>query len=223
MLECKNISKSYTNFITNEKQMVLSEINLIIKRGDIVALRGPSGSGKSTLLNILSGLDIPSTGGVFFDHQEITKFDYKNITKYRNSNIGIIFQFFNLLPDFNVLENISMPLLIRGDKQKNINKYVYPLLKELNLSNKINSPVNTLSGGEAQRVAIARAIITQPNIVLADEPTGNLDKKNSNDVINLLISTCKKYNTSLFLVTHDSDILDKFDTVLTLDSGKIEI
>ncbi|MBS83020.1 MAG: hypothetical protein CMD65_02665 [Gammaproteobacteria bacterium] len=220
MLKCKNINKYYSNLITNERQTVLSDINLTIKQGDIVALKGPSGSGKSTLLNIMSGLDVPSSGEVLFQDKMITKFNSNKMTEYRNKNIGIIFQFFNLLPDFNVQENILMPLFISG--QRDVPSRLYHILDELNLSHKINSPVNTLSGGEAQRVAIARAIINEPDIILADEPTGNLDKVNSNDVINLLISTCKNINTSLFLVTHDNNILDKFDIILTLDSGNIE-
>ena len=150
------------------------------------------------------------------------KFDLNQRTKFRNHNLGVVFQFFNLLDDFSVYENIAMPLLIRGEKNKIIKEKVNILLDKIGLLKKINSNVTSLSGGESQRVAIARAMVGLPKLILADEPTGNLDKENTEKTINFLIDTCKKNNISLLMVTHDTELLNKFERVYLLESGNLK-
>ena len=201
--------------------MILKDIQLKILPGELVALKGPSGSGKTTLLNIIAGLDNPTSGEVLFDDISMNKLGINQRTSFRNKNLGIIFQFFNLLNDFNVYENIAMPLLLRNNNNLDIKEKVYSIADEIGILDKIDSNISILSGGESQRVAIARAIIGLPKIILADEPTGNLDKQNTDKVINLLTKTCKNYNASLLMVTHDTELLAKFEKVYSLDSGNL--
>ncbi|MBC8304716.1 MAG: ABC transporter ATP-binding protein, partial [Pelagibacterales bacterium] len=196
-------------------------INLNIEKGVLAALRGPSGSGKSTLLNLIAGLDYPSSGKVIFNNIVINNLNNSELAIYRNKNISIIFQFFNLLNDLTVYENIALPLIIRGEKRKQISKKVLPLIEEIGLMNRKNFKTNILSGGESQRVAIARSLVTEPKLILADEPTGNLDKSNTDMILDLLINSCKSTNSTLLMVTHDIDLLKKFDKVYTLESGII--
>ena len=221
-IECQNINKSYIDEKSFNKNNVLKEINLQIPAGETIALTGPSGSGKTTLLNIISGLDEPTSGNVIFDSKSMQKFDLNQRTKFRNHNLGLVFQFFNLLDDFSVYENIAMPLLIRGEKNEIIKEKVNILLDKIGLLKKINSNVTSLSGGESQRVAIARAMVGLPKLILADEPTGNLDKENTEKIINFLIDTCKKNNISLLMVTHDTELLNKFEKVYLLESGNLK-
>ena len=221
-IECQNINKSYIDKKSFNKNNVLKEINLQIPAGETIALTGPSGSGKTTLLNIISGLDEPTSGNVIFDSKSMQKFDLNQRTKFRNHNLGLVFQFFNLLDDFSVYENIAMPLLIRGEKNEIIKEKVNILLDKIGLLKKINSNVTSLSGGESQRVAIARAMVGLPKLILADEPTGNLDKENTEKIINFLIDTCKKNNISLLMVTHDTELLNKFEKVYLLESGNLK-
>ncbi len=221
-IECQNINKSYIEEKSLNKNNVLKEIDLQILAGETIALTGPSGSGKTTLLNIISGLDEPTSGNVLFDSKSMQKFDLNQRTKFRNHNLGVVFQFFNLLDDFSVYENIAMPLLIRGEKNKIIKEKVNILLDKIGLLKKINSNVTSLSGGESQRVAIARAMVGLPKLILADEPTGNLDKENTEKTINFLIDTCKKNNISLLMVTHDTELLNKFERVYLLESGNLK-
>ena len=221
-IECQNINKSYIEEKSLNKNNVLKEIDLQILAGETIALTGPSGSGKTTLLNIISGLDEPTSGNVLFDSKSMQKFDLNQRTKFRNHNLGVVFQFFNLLDDFSVYENIAMPLLIRGEKNKIIKEKVNILLDKIGLLKKINSNVTSLSGGESQRVAIARAMVGLPKLILADEPTGNLDKENTEKTINFLIDTCKKNNISLLMVTHDTELLNKFERDYLLESGNLK-
>ena len=221
-IECQNINKSYIEEKSFDKNNVLKEIDLQILAGETIALTGPSGSGKTTLLNIISGLDEPTSGNVLFDSKSMQKFDLNQRTKFRNHNLGVVFQFFNLLDDFSVYENIAMPLLIRGEKNKIIKEKVNILLDKIGLLKKINSNVTSLSGGESQRVAIARAMVGLPKLILADEPTGNLDKENTEKTINFLIDTCKKNSISLLMVTHDTELLNKFERVYLLESGNLK-
>ena len=206
-ITCRNINKSYADINSQNQNCVLKNIDLKIKTGEAIALRGPSGSGKTTLLNIISGLDDPSSGDILFDDILMRNLDTSARAVFRNQNLGIIYQFFNLLDDFNVYENIAMPLLLRGENKKNVHEKISSIVDKIGISEKINSNVKLLSGGESQRVAIARAIIGLPRIILADEPTGNLDKDNTDKVVSLLIETCKRNNTSLLMVTHDIDCL----------------
>ncbi|MEC9206264.1 MAG: ABC transporter ATP-binding protein [Pseudomonadota bacterium] len=220
-INCKNIGKIYIQNNLLESNCVLKDIHLNILSGEIVALKGPSGSGKTTLLNIISGLDNPTSGEILFDNVSMNELSLNQRTSFRNKNLGIIFQFFNLLDDFNVYENIAMPLLLRKGNNLDIKKKVYSIADEIGILDKMNSNISLLSGGESQRVAIARSIIGEPKIILADEPTGNLDKENTNKVINLLVETCKRNNTSLLMVTHDTELLTKFEKVYSLESGSL--
>jgi len=221
-INCIGITKSYSDTKTSDRNNVLKEVNLKINEGELVALTGPSGSGKTTLLNIISGLDDPSSGNVFFDDISIQQLSLNKRTKFRNNNLGVVFQFFNLLDDFSVFENIAMPLFIQKENNKIIEERVKKLLNEIGLSDKTNSSVTSLSGGESQRVAIARAMISLPKLILADEPTGNLDKNNTDKIITFLIDTCKKNNISLLMVTHDTVLLKKFEKIYSLESGNLK-
>jgi len=220
-LSCEHLDKTYQNNSTSIAEHVLKNINLNIEEGVLAALRGPSGSGKSTLLNLIAGLDYPSSGKVIFNNIVVNNLNNSELAIYRNKNISIIFQFFNLLNDLTVYENIALPLIIRGEKRKQISKKVLPLIEEIGLMNRKDFKTNILSGGESQRVAIARSLVTEPKLILADEPTGNLDKSNTDMILDLLINSCKSTNSTLLMVTHDIDLLKKFDKVYTLESGII--
>ena len=221
MLTCKNISKSFGLDNSADRVNVLYDINLAINSNQTIALQGPSGSGKSTLLNLIAGLEKPSSGEICLSGININKLNVNELANFRNENIGIIFQFFNLINDLTVLENISLPLLLRGISKKKSDRRAMVLIENIGLIDRVNYKTNLLSGGESQRVAIARALITRPKIILADEPTGNLDTSNTVNVIKLLLDNCKINNTSLLMVTHDESLLPRFDKVLNLESGKI--
>jgi ABC-type lipoprotein export system ATPase subunit len=221
MLTCKNISKSFGLANSDDRTNVLYNIDLTIDFGETIALKGPSGSGKSTLLNLIAGLEEPTSGEIYLSKTNINKLGVNQLASFRNKNIGIIFQFFNLINDLTVLENISLPLLLRGINKKTAEQRAIMLIKNIGLVDRINYKTNLLSGGESQRVAIARALIAEPKIILADEPTGNLDVSNTVNVMKLLLDNCKINNTSLLMVTHDESLLSRFDKVLNLKSGKI--
>jgi putative ABC transport system ATP-binding protein len=221
MLSCKNISKHFLLGNSLKSVEVLKDVSLNIDAGQITALKGPSGSGKSTLLNLISGLEEPSYGEIYLNKTCLNKLSINELSSFRNNNIGIIFQFFNLINDLSILENISLPLLLRGVAKKTAEQNAKVLIDNIGLLDRIDYKTNLLSGGECQRVAIARALITEPKIILADEPTGNLDAKNTLNVMKLLISNCRMNNTSLLMVTHDESLISEFDKVLMLDSGKI--
>ena len=220
-LSCEHLDKTYQNNSTSIAEHVLKNINLNLEKGVLAALRGPSGSGKSTLLNLIAGLDYPSSGKITFNNMIVNNLNNSELAIYRNKNIGIIFQFFNLLNDLTVYENIALPLIIRGENRKQISMKVLPLIEKIGLMNRKDFKTNILSGGESQRVAIARSLITEPKLILADEPTGNLDKSNTDMILDLLIDSCKSTNSALLMVTHDIDLLKKFDKVYTLESGII--
>ena len=220
MLSCKKIYKSY-NTTNLDLSPVIDNVDLTIQKGELIALKGPSGSGKTTLLNLISGLDNITSGEIIFENQNLASMNNNELSFFRNRNIGIIFQFFNLLNDLTVVENISMPLLLRGVNKKIAYHRALNLVKELDLVERANYKTNLLSGGESQRVAIARSLITEPKIILADEPTGNLDTENTEKIIKLLINSCKEFNSSLLIVSHDENIIKHFNTVYQLDSGKL--
>ena len=221
MLILKDLSKSFLIDQSESRINVLNSINLSIETGTTVALTGPSGSGKSTLLNLISGIEDASSGSIIINDRMINDLSQNELCNFRNQNIGMIFQFFNLINDLTVIENISLPLLMRGVNKKSILKTVDSLIDSIGLTERASYTTNLLSGGEAQRVAIARALVTKPSIILADEPTGNLDKRNTTNIINILIQLCKENRSTLIMVTHDNDLLTKFDQTYTIESGKI--
>ena len=221
MLILKDLSKSFLIDQSKSRINVLNSLNLSIETGTTVALTGPSGSGKSTLLNLISGIDDVSSGSIIINDQMINDLSQNELCNFRNQNIGMVFQFFNLINDLTVIENISLPLLMRGINKKSIMKTVGNLIDSIGLRDRASYTTNLLSGGEAQRVAIARALVTKPSIILADEPTGNLDKKNTTNIIDILIQLCKENKSTFIMVTHDNYLLTKFDKTYTIESGKI--
>lgn len=213
ILNLENISKEY------EDCKALENINLKIKKGEFVAIIGQSGSGKSTLLNIIAGIDTPTKGKVYIKDTEITSMKNNEKTIFRRKNIGYIYQFYNLLPTLNVRENIILPVVL--DERKVNKKRLDNLIKELGLATKLEYLPNELSGGQQQRVAIARALISNPVIVLADEPTGNLDRKTSRKIIEKLKYYNQKFGQTIIMVTHDEKLAKETDRIITVLDGKI--
>ena len=216
-LKLNNVSKTYEGL----DAPIFSNLNLEINQGAHIAVTGVSGSGKSTLLNLMAGLDRPAKGEVSLNG---ISFDYSNqteLSKIRNIHYGFIYQFHHLLPDFTALENALLPLLVRRQKIENIRDEGLKLLDKLGLKNRINHMPHELSGGERQRVAIARALIHRPSIILADEPTGNLDYKNANLVFEMFLEVAKETKTAIVLVTHDVEIASKMDKICHLNEGKL--
>jgi len=208
-IECINLSKSF--FVDNNKIEVLDNINIAIKRGDLVALSGRSGAGKSTLLQILASLDAPSSGSIKYDDKLITSFNNSDLSNIRLNNFGFVYQFHHLLEDLTVIENILIPLEISN---KSIDKSeVIEIVDEVGLSNRINHHPWKLSGGEKQRVAIARALINKPNFIFLDEPTGNLDEDNAEIIQNLLLGISRRHKIALITATHDSNFIKNFDKI----------
>ena len=217
LIEVKNLSKIYGSGEAEVK--ALKNINLNIEQGEFVAIVGPSGSGKSTLLNLLGGVDKPSSGEVIIKGESIYKLREKELSILRRRKLGFVFQFFNLIPVLTAEENIEMPVLL--DNGKIDKNYMNELLKLLGLEERRNHHPSELSGGQQQRVSIGRALANKPSIILADEPTGNLDSKNSKEVLELLKYCAKKYNQTLILITHDINIAKSADRIITIEDGKI--
>lgn len=217
MIEVRGISKIYGVY-ENEVQ-ALDDINLTIEKGEFVAIVGESGSGKSTLLNMIGGLDDPTEGEVIIDDENITELNEEDIAIFRRRKLGVVFQFFNLIKVLTVEENITLPIML--DHTKVDEKYVNELITILNLEKKRKVLPSKLSGGEQQRVAIGRALAYKPGIILADEPTGNLDTKNTRDVIGLIKAMAKKYNQTLVVITHDVKIAGEADRVITIEDGRV--
>lgn len=217
ILKIQGLKKVYGK--EGNKVEALSGVDLSINKGEFVAVVGPSGSGKSTLLHLLGGLDRPSEGKVIIDGEDIYKYKEDKLAIFRRRKIGFIFQFFNLLPVLDVEENIALPALLDNDKvDKN---YLEDIIKLLGLEDRKHHLPSELSGGQQQRVSIGRALLNKPSIILADEPTGNLDSSNSKEVIELLKFSAKKYNQTLILITHDVNIASSADRVITIMDGKI--
>lgn len=217
LIEVKNLNKIYGS--GEAKVKALKNINLNIEQGEFVAIVGQSGSGKSTLLHLIGGVDIPSSGEVIIDGKNIYKLKEKELSILRRRKLGFIFQFFNLIPVLTAQENIEMPVLL--DNEKIDKKYMNELLRILGLEERKNNYPSQLSGGQQQRVSIGRALANKPSIILADEPTGNLDSKNSKEVLELLKYCAKKYNQTLILITHDINIAKSADRVITIEDGEI--
>ena len=219
MLKITDLSKNYTATGKDNKIKVFSEINLNIKKGETVAILGQSGSGKSTLLSLIAGLEQPSTGEIFIDDVAINSLKESQLAKFRAKHIGIIFQQFHLMPHLTALENVSLPLEL--SRQPDAQEKALHVLKAVHLEHRINHFPHTLSGGECQRVAIARAIIINPSILLADEPTGNLDEKNGERLANILFQLVESNNMTLLLVTHNHSLGDLCDRKILLKEGSL--
>ncbi|MFV2056524.1 MAG: ABC transporter ATP-binding protein [Thiohalomonadales bacterium] len=219
LIKINQLSKHYTEGGT--QRIVLTDISLEIAKGDFIVLLGRSGSGKSTLLNIISGIDTPSAGNVVINDIDLTGLSEHDRTLFRRHNIGFIFQLFNLIPTLTVQENILLPLELTGRLKKGHREHVSKLLAALRLDDRANSFPDKLSGGEQQRVAILRALIHQPELLLADEPTGNLDTESSKTVLGLLKKLVKKEGKTLVLVTHSMEIAQMADKVYLIRDGKL--
>lgn len=217
LFEISGIKKSYK--ITKKNYLyVLKGINLEVYKGEIAAIVGKSGAGKSTLLHILGTLDRPDSGQFLFEDKDVFSFSDKQLAEFRSSKIGFIFQFHHLLPEFTALENVQIASLISGNKSKDNSVNI---LNEVGLKDRTNHKPSELSGGEAQRVAIARALINSPKIILADEPTGNLDTENAEAIINLIFELRKKYNQTYLIVTHNEEFAQRCDRIIKISDGVI--
>ena len=218
ILKVENLTKSYGK--GEAKVDAIKNINLSINKGEFVAIVGPSGSGKSTLLHLLGGVDKPTSGKVYINDVYIYNLKEKDLSIFRRRNVGLIYQFYNLIPVLSVKENILLPAEL--DNRKIDKDYLDDLLKTLGLKERANHLPNELSGGQQQRTSIGRALINRPSIVLADEPTGNLDSKNSKEVLELLKLSVRKYNQTLIMITHDPSIALQADRVITIEDGTIK-
>ena len=217
ILRASNLTKIYGK---NDNMVhAVKNIDLVINKGEFVAITGKSGSGKSTLLHLLGGVDIPTSGSVFIDGVNIYEMKDDKLTNFRRSNIGFIYQFYNLIPVLDVRENIILPVSLEGIPVDE--EYFDEVIKTLDLGKRLHHLPNELSGGQQQRVAIGRAIINHPKIILADEPTGNLDSKNSKKIINMLKYYNREYGQTIVMVTHDSKIAGMADRIITINDGKI--
>ena len=219
LLETVNLKKTYDH--RNGTINLFDNVNIKIKRGDLIALVGPSGSGKSSFLHLLALLDNPTKGKILLKNKDTKDFSDEEKNQARRKNISIIFQDNNLLTDFNVLENVTMPLIIKGEKTNTSIEKAMKLLKDVKISNRINHFPNELSGGEQQRVAIARALVSETDLILADEPTGNLDHKTSEDIFSYFLKL-KKLNKAVIFATHNRELANKADYKLSITKGNIK-
>ena len=211
-----DLTKTYNNGV---EVHALSNVNFEMEKGDLVAIIGDSGSGKSTLLHLLAGVDTPTSGDIFIQDKNITKFNKDEMTVFRRRNIGVVYQFFNLIPNINVRKNILLPLLL--DNKKADDEYLKEILSILGIEGKLDRYPKQLSGGEQQRVAIARSLITRPAIILADEPTGNLDRKNSEEITGLFRLVNKRLNSTIMIITHDEKVANSCDKVYRMVDGRL--
>jgi len=217
ILKIENLSKMYGKGESAVK--ALDDVSFSVRKGQFVAIIGPSGSGKSTLLHMLGGVDRPTGGKVFVEDTDVYSLDETQLAIFRRRQIGLIYQFFNLIPVLTVEENITLPLLL--DNQTVDQKHLDGLVKTLNLQHRLHHLPNQLSGGQQQRVSIGRALISNPAIMLADEPTGNLDSKNSSEIVDLLKMLNKTYHQTLIVITHDERIALQADRVISIEDGRI--
>lgn len=217
LLEVKNLTKIYGKGSTLVS--ALNDVSFSVDKGEFVSIVGASGSGKSTLLHILGGVDKPTSGKVYVDNEEVYKLNESNLAIFRRRQVGLIYQFYNLIPILNVTENITLPILLDN---KIVDKdYLNEIIKTLGLENRLNHLPNELSGGEQQRVSIGRALMNRPAILLANEPTGNLDTKNSEEIVELLKLSNEKYKQTIIMITHDPALALVADRIITLSDGKI--
>lgn len=217
ILEVTNLCKTYGKGDTMVK--ALDNVSFSVEKGEFVAIIGPSGSGKSTLLHILGGVDVPTKGSVVINQTDISNLDETALAIFRRRQIGLIYQFYNLIPILTVQENLTLPLLLDGRKPDE--KQISTLVKRLGLEHRLDHLPNQLSGGQQQRVSIGRALLNNPALMLADEPTGNLDSENSKEIISLLRQFNKDFNQTVIIITHDEKIANSADRVITIEDGKI--
>lgn len=217
ILRVEHLCKTYGSKETLVK--ALDDINFKVNKGEFVAIVGASGSGKSTLLHILGGVDKPTSGKFFVDNKDIYKLNETNLAIFRRRQVGLIYQFYNLIPVLNVKENMTLPVLL--DNKKINEEYLNELIHILNLEKRVNHLPNELSGGQQQRVSIGRALMNHPALLLADEPTGNLDSNSSKEIIELLKLSNKKYEQTIIMITHDQKLALNADRIITIDDGKI--
>ena len=219
LLEVKALKKTYTTRLGGHLVPALTNVSFSVEEGEFVAVVGTSGSGKSTLLHMMGGLDNPTSGSVVVRGKELAKMSKEQLTIFRRRNIGFVFQNYNLVPILNVYENIVLPVELDGDTVDK--RFMDEVVKMLGLEDKLQNMPNNLSGGQQQRVAIARALVSKPAIVLADEPTGNLDSKTSADVLGLLQRTSMEFNQTLVMITHNNEIAQLADRIVRIEDGKI--
>ena len=219
LIELQHIEKHYK--MGNELILALSEVNLSIEKNEYVALMGPSGSGKSTLMNILGCLDTPTSGTYILNNQDVSKMHDNQLAEIRNKEIGFVFQTFNLLPKLTALENVMLPMLYAGKPKAEREEIAKKVISHVGLENRMNHKPNELSGGQRQRVAVARALVNNPSIILADEPTGNLDSKTSSEIMSLFAEIHQNGNT-IILVTHEEDIARNAQRIIRMKDGTIE-
>ena len=217
ILRVENLSKVYGK--GKNKVVAVDDVNFSVEKGEFVAIVGRSGGGKSTLLHLIGGVDEASNGNIFIDNIKVSNLSKDKMAVFRRRNIGIIYQFYNLIPILSVKENITLPLLL--DNKTIDEKLLDDTIKYVGLERRVNHLPNELSGGEQQRVSIARAIITKPLLILADEPTGNLDTKRSKEIMDLLKKYNKEYNQTIILITHDLNVSKEADRIITIEDGKI--
>jgi len=217
ILRTEEVTKIYGN--SENKIKALDGVNLSIKRGEFISIVGPSGSGKSTLLHMIGGVDRPTSGKIFIENSDISNYSSKEMALFRRRKVGLIYQFYNLIPNLSIEHNIKLPLIL--DKRKIDEEKFNKLVDKLGIKSKLNSFPSELSGGQQQRVAVARSLIYNPAIVLADEPTGNLDRENSKEIIEILKYYNKKLNQTILIITHDENIALKTDRIITIVDGKI--
>jgi lipoprotein-releasing system ATP-binding protein len=215
MLTATDIHKYY------DRLLVLKGVDLTIRQGEIVSIVGPSGSGKSTLLHILGTLDHPNKGTVTINNQKVNFLNDKQVAAFRNRHIGFVFQFHHLLPEFTAVENVCIPGWMAGKKKKDVEERAVHLLETLGLGSRVENKPSALSGGEQQRVAVARALINNPDIIFADEPTGNLDSANARELHQLFFDLRKQFNQTFLIVTHNEELAQMSDRILHMKDGKI--
>lgn len=219
VVKAEGLEKTY--FMGKVSVPALRGVNLAFERGEFVAVMGPSGSGKTTLLNLIGALDKPTKGKVYIDEEDLTTLDEGKLTKIRRNKIGFVFQFYNLIPVLTAFENVELPMLISGKNKEDRRRRAFQLLEMMGLSDRGEHRPDELSGGEQQRVAIARSLANEPSIILADEPTGDLDTKTGQEVILALHDAAKKENVTVVVVTHDPVVTEKADRILEMRDGKI--
>ncbi len=217
ILEVNNLTKTYGKGET--KVVALDNVSFSVEQGEFVAIVGASGSGKSTLLHLLGGVDRPTSGNIIINNKDVYKLNENDLAIFRRREVGLIYQFYNLIPILNVSENITLPVLL--DNKKIDVEYLKELIEILGLENRVSHLPNELSGGQQQRVSIGRALMNRPSLVLADEPTGNLDSKSGQDIIDLLKLSNKKYNQTIIMITHDSSLAANANRIIRLEDGKI--